>query len=74
MTRSRKIRIRIAALALGLAGLLIPVTLAPGTTEAVEANEACASGACCREAGSVCEVDDEPLLNYYRGHSCQLPT
>ena len=69
MTKAQKIRVRLIALAVGAAALLVPVTLTPG--EAVEANEACADNVCCKEIGSVCEQDSTFHLNYYEASECR---
>lgn len=69
MTKAQKTRVRLVALTFGLVGLLVPVTLSSG--EGVEANDACAGGSCCREAGSVCDQDGEILMNYYPSASCK---
>lgn len=70
MTKAQKLRIRLAALTLGLAGFLVPVALSPG--EVVEANDACASGACCREAGSLCQKDGNNHFHYYEASRCDM--
>lgn len=70
MTKAQKLRIRLAAITLGLAGVLVPVALSPG--EAVEANDACAGGTCCREAGSLCQKDGNNHFHYYEATSCGL--
>ncbi len=69
MTKTQKTRVRLAALALGLAGLLVPAALSPG--DAIEANDACAAGSCCREVGSVCEVGEETQMHYYPADACK---
>lgn len=73
MTKTQKTRVRLFALALGLAGLLVPVTVSQGNAgAAVEANEACADDVCCREIGSSCEQDGKLHLNYYPATSCEI--
>lgn len=72
MTKAQKLRIRLAAFAVGGAALLIPVTFSPGET--VEANEACAEDVCCKEFGSSCMLDGELHLNYYEATDKCPPT
>lgn len=68
MTKVQKIRVRLIALALGAAALLVPVTLSPG--QAVETNEVCADNVCCKEFGTSCEQDGKLHLNYYEANQC----
>lgn len=69
MTKVRNTRRWLIALTLGAIGLLVPVSLTPG--DAVQVNDACADGACCFEAGSLCEQDGKAHLNYYESSSCR---
>lgn len=63
MTDRQSRIIRRAAMTIAALGLLIPVTVSPG--QGVEANEACADGACCREMMSLCPNPDGTYMNHY---------
>ena len=65
MTRTRKIQIRLVALTLGAAAILVPFSVSPGSDTPVEVTEACADNKCCIELGSTCEKDDVTAFNYY---------
>jgi len=68
MLKSRKTRIHLIAAAFGTVALLIPVSVSvsPGQDTTVEITEACATGDCCPEIGSMCDTDDGQLMNRYR--------
>jgi hypothetical protein len=57
------------SLVLATAALFVPVKL---TSEAkLEQNDACATGACCREVGSICDNDELIPNAYYSSAACQ---
>lgn len=70
MTHTHKARTRLAALTIGAAALLIPVSFAPGEPHAIEPTDACAGQTCCREPGSICEKDGETRINFYEASAC----
>lgn len=65
MLKSRKIRIRLFAAALGAGLLLIPISISPGQETTVEVTDACAGDSCCPEIGSICLTDDGEVMNSY---------
>ncbi|HKJ93095.1 MAG TPA: hypothetical protein VJ957_08000 [Longimicrobiales bacterium] len=67
----KKLALRVS-LVLATTALFVPVKL---TSEArVKANDACATGDCCKEGGSVCVVGDEIIPDAYNSATTCKPT
>lgn len=64
MTTFQKKLIRRATMAAAVVGLLVPVSVSPN--QGIDANDACASGTCCREMMSACIIDGQTTTHHYQ--------